>query len=292
MESSRLWGVHVQNLMILGTLSGIYPSENFPDANRTHQCEIYTCPAQTRPPYIAMLNCSSSTVARLSSLLLASEISLLPPINLPQKPFEYTPLQPATLIEPLDHLANPPHNILLVIQIDLLQVQVLEHLLDPPLLSGILAPVALIQHFPLLRTRPLQRLVDDPAALVVLDVRADFANCLRGAVGVEVVVLDLEVFAERDEYVFAPLQVFRGGELEVVQGEGDGEVEGVVGCFVDDDEVVFFGREVVEIDVVFRCGEQVAELADLRLEGGSVEEFNDIHITWMAPEMFLEQYVY
>ncbi len=105
------------------------------------------------------------------------------------------------------------------------------------------------------RTRPLQRLVDDPRALVILDIGAYFPNRLRGAVGIEIVVLDLEILTEGNENVFAGLEIGGSGELEVVEGEGDGEVEGVVGCFVDDDEAVLFGGEVVEVDMVFGCGE-------------------------------------
>ena len=40
-----------------------------------------------------------------------------------------------------------------------------------------------------------------------------------------------------------------------MQGESDGEVEAVVGGFVDDDEGVFLDRESREIDVVFWCGD-------------------------------------
>ena len=76
-----------------------------------------------------------------------------------------------------------------------------------------------------------------------------------------------------------------------MEGEGDGEVEGVVRCFVDYYEAVFFRREVVEVDVVFWCGEQVAELADLCLEGGCVEELDHIRVAGMLPKVFLEKYV-
>ena len=64
--------------------------------------------------------------------------------------------------------------------------------------------------------------------------------------------MDLEILAERDEYVFAGFEIRGRGELEVIEGEGDGEVEGVVGRFVYDDEAVFLGREIIEIDMIFR----------------------------------------
>ena len=67
--------------------------------------------------------------------------------------------------------------------------------------------------------------------------------------------MDLEIFTERNEYVFARFEVGGCSEFKVVEGEDDGEVEGVVGCLVDDNEVVFFRCEVVEVDVIFRCGD-------------------------------------
>ena len=227
---------------------------------------------------------------RISSLkLTASDNSFLPPVNLPQEALKHAPLQPATLIYCLDHLPDPPHNILLVIQIHLFQLQLLEHSLDPPLFRCILASVAFVQDLPLFRTRPFQRLVDDPRALIVLDIRPYFPDGLRGAVRVEVVVLYLEILPEGNEDVFARFEVGGRGELEVVEGEGDGEVEGVVRRLVDDDEAVFLRGEVVEVDVVFRRREQVAELADFGLEGGGVEEFDHVGVAPVAPEVFLEQ---
>ena len=70
--------------------------------------------------------------------------------------------------------------------------------------------------------------------------------------------MDLEVFAEGDEDVFAYLEVFGGCDFEVVQGEGDGEVETVVGGFVDDNEGVFLNREFRKIDMIFWRGYQIA----------------------------------
>jgi hypothetical protein len=72
-----------------------------------------------------------------------------------------------------------------------------------------------------------------------------------------------------------------------VHGEGDGEVEGVEGGLVDDDEVMPIGLrgqsvrqsggrgrnallkgELAEVDVVFRSGDEVDKLAKFGLEGG------------------------
>lgn len=80
--------------------------------------------------------------------------------------------------------------------------------------------------------------VDDPAALVVEDVRPDLAQRLWVGVAVEEVVLDLEVLAHRDEDLFGVLVGCFLGDAGHLHGQGDGKVEGVEGRLVDDDERV------------------------------------------------------
>lgn len=74
-----------------------------------------------------------------------------------------------------------------------------------------------------------------------------------------------------------------------MQGQGDGEVEGVVGRLVDDDELVLLHGEVVEVDLVLGGGEQVAQLAELRLEGGLVEELDEVDVGGVVAEVLLEE---
>ena len=81
------------------------------------------------------------------------------------------------------------------------------------------------------------------------------------------------------------------GEGEVVQGEGDGEVEAVEGGFVGHDEIVFGEAEVGEVDVVFGRGEEVALLPDFGLEGGFVEELEEGDVGWVGLEVPLEENV-
>lgn len=52
---------------------------------------------------------------------------------------------------------------------------------------------------------------------------------------------------------------------------------------------MFLGGEVVEIDVVLGRGEQVAELADLGLEGGGVEELEHVGVGGVGAEVLLEE---
>ena len=86
-------------------------------------------------------------------------------------------------------------------------------------------------------------------------------------------------------------QVLGRGELEVVQGEGDGEVEAVVSGLVDDDEGELFEAEVVQVNVVFRGGDEVAELAQFCLEGDFVEELDEVDVRGVRAEVLLQDEV-
>lgn len=178
---------------------------------------------------------------------------------------------------------------LLKLLVALLELHVVEELLDNGLLFIILLAVVLLEDLALLRGSNLEGLVNEPRALVVLDIGADLANVLGETKVVEVVVLNLEVFAERDEDVLGLLEVLGGGEVELVEGEGDGQVERVVGRLVDDDKLVLGHGEVVEVDLVLGGGEQVAELAELGLVGDLVEELNEVNVGRVSAEELLEQ---
>lgn len=76
-----------------------------------------------------------------------------------------------------------------------------------------------------------------------------------------------------------------------VHGEGDGEVEGVVGGLVADDEGVLLNGETGEIDIILGSGDQVQELAQLGLVGGLVEELNQLNVVGILLEVLLEEEV-
>jgi hypothetical protein len=73
--------------------------------------------------------------------------------------------------------------------------------------------------------------------------------------------LNLKVFSERDEDVLGLLEICLIGDPGHVHGQCDGEIKGVEGCFISDDEGVFFEGEFGEVDCVFRGGEEVQKLA-------------------------------
>lgn len=87
------------------------------------------------------------------------------------------------------------------------------------------------------------------------------------------------------------LEVLRAGELQVVQSQGDGKVEAVVGRLVGDDEHVLLHGEVVEVDVVFGSGDQVTQLAQLGLPARLVEELNEVNVGGVGAEALLQDEV-
>lgn len=76
-----------------------------------------------------------------------------------------------------------------------------------------------------------------------------------------------------------------------VHGKGDGEVEGVVGGLVLDDEGVLLDRESAQVDVVLRGSDEIQELAELSLVGGLVEELDQVNVVGILSEMLLEEEV-
>lgn len=183
------------------------------------------------------------------------------------------------------------NGLLLVVLVDLVELQLVKDGLDLGLKLAVLASVGFVQHLALLGRAPLQGLVDQPRALVVLDIGADLANDGRVAVGVEVVVLYLEVLAQRDEDVVRLAQVVGGRKLKVVQRQRDGQVEAVVGRLVGHDEHVLVHGEVVQVDVVLGRGDQVAQLAQLRLPGDLVEQLHEVNVGRVRAELLLQDVV-
>ena len=188
-----------------------------------------------------------------------------------------------------DHLPYLPYPLLLVRPIHLVQLKLPIHLLDPSLHLSILAPIVLLQHLALGHRRTQQRLVDQPAALIVLDIRPDLPNRLRSAVRIQEVVLRLKILPQGNEDLAGLCKVLGRRQLQIVQGERDGQVEAVVGGLVDDDEGELLDAEIGQVDVILWRREQVAGLADLGLEGDFVEELEEVDVRRVTAEVFLQQ---
>lgn len=50
-------------------------------------------------------------------------------------------------------------------------------------------------------------------------------------------------------------------------------------------------RELVQVDVVFRRGNEIDQLAELSLKGSLKEEFHQVDIVFLAPEVLLEEII-
>lgn len=151
--------------------------------------------------------------------------------------------------------------------------------------------VVFFEDFVLFGSSDCEGLVDQLGVFVIFDISVDFVNVFGKIKVVKVVVLDLEVFVQRNEDVFSLFEVFGGGEVELVESESDGEVEGVVCGFVYDDEVVFFYGEVVKVDFVFGGSEEIVKLVYFGLECNFVEKFNKVNVGGVCFEEVFEQRV-
>jgi len=87
-----------------------------------------------------------------------------------------------------------------------------------------------------------KRDIDQPTTFVVQDVGTDFTDLFGSSIAVEVIVLYLEVLSHGDENVEGFLECGRRSDARHVKCECDGEVEGVVGGFVYNDEVMSTSR--------------------------------------------------
>lgn len=84
------------------------------------------------------------------------------------------------------------------------------------------------------------------------------------------------------------LEVLGGCELKVVERQGNGEVEAVVSGLVGNNEHVLFQGEVVEVDLVFGGGNQIAQLAQLGLPGDLVEQLDKVDVGGVGAEVLLQ----
>lgn len=212
-------------------------------------------------------------------------------VNLAKESLEDFLLQALGLIDGRNLLAQLANNLFLVLLVHLLQLKLVEKSFHLGLLSGVLAAVGSIQELALLGSAALDGLVNEPRALVVLNIGTDLANEGWVAEVVEVVILDLEVLAKRNEDVVGLLEVFLGGQLQVHKGQSDRQIEAVVSCLVGDDEHVLLHGEVVEVDVVLRGGDEVTKLTQLGLPGGLVEELDHVNVGGVRAEALLEDEV-
>lgn len=146
-------------------------------------------------------------------------------VNLAEELFKHLLFQAVALIDFGNVLFNVSDLLLLVCVVDLVKLQLVEKGLDLGLVVLVLSSIVLLEHSTLVLVGALQSLVDQPAALVVLYVGANLAQCLGVGVVVEVVVLNLEVLAHGNEDVVCLLEVLVGGHAAEVEGQGDGEVE-------------------------------------------------------------------
>lgn len=209
-------------------------------------------------------------------------------VDLAEEGIEDILLQSLRLIHGGDLLLQLADDLLLVLLVDLLEIQLLVEGLDLGLKSVILTAVGLVEDLALLDIAALEGLVDKPRALVVLDIGTNLTNDFGVAIGIKVVILDLEVLAQRDKDVVGLAEVARGSTLEVEQGQGNRQVEAVIGGLVGDDEHILLHGEVVEVDLILGGGDQVTELTQLSLPSSLMEEIDEVGVGGVRAEVLLK----
>lgn len=180
------------------------------------------------------------------------------------------------------------NSLLLIVLVHLLQLELIEDSLYFGFELTVLATVGGVERLALLGCGSLQCLIDQPRALVILNISTDLSNDCWVTEGIQVVVLDLEILAKRDEDIVSLAEVLLRRKLEVVQSQGHGKVEAVISSLVGHDEHVLLHGEVVQVDIVLWGGDQVAQLTQLGLPGGLMEELHKVDVRGVRTEMFLE----
>lgn len=216
---------------------------------------------------------------------------LAPLVNLLQKGLEHLLLQAISLVDLVNLGLDVSDALLFPLLVKVLQLQLVVELLDLGLFLRVLVAVVFLEDPSLLGIDLFQSLVDQPRALVILNVSANLAEDLWVGKSIKVVVLRLEILAHWDENVVCGLEVLGAGSANVVQRQGNGEVEGVVGGLVDDNESELVEAEVVEVDVVLGGSQEVAQLAALGLEGDLVEELDHVDVALVLAKVLLEEHV-
>ena len=146
--------------------------------------------------------------------MVSAQPSSIPFVDLGQERVEHALLETLALVDVGDERAEILYPLILVVAVELVEFEIDVHLLHLGLLLGVLAAVIGLENLELVWRGAHQGLVDQPRALVVLDVGADLADDLGPAEVVQVVVLDLEVLAQRDEDLLGLRQVRWRGQVE------------------------------------------------------------------------------
>lgn len=149
------------------------------------------------------------------------KVSTCPPfslrslVNLVQERSEHLPRQDRyisflplrlRLRNALDQIDNLAIHALLIGLVLLIQPDGRKHLLHLTLAFLRLATITLVERVPLFGRRDREHGIDAPRTFVIDDVRPDFPDLFGRAGIIEPVVLDLEVFAEREEDRFRELE--------------------------------------------------------------------------------------
>mmetsp|Transcript_36972 Transcript_36972/g.80541 ORF Transcript_36972/g.80541 Transcript_36972/m.80541 type:complete len:223 (+) Transcript_36972:184-852(+) len=174
----------------------------------------------------------------------------------------------------------------------LLQLHILVHGLNLCHCILVRLAVVILENGQLLLVRALERLTDQPAALVVLNVGTNFANHGWIPIAVQDVVLNLEElpdyqadFAGRVEGAL----LFHAAQVQCTRRR---EVECVESGLPRDNQPVPVQGVVIEVDLPLGNGQHVHELPYCGCVGTLVEHLEDVYVTRQVGGVLLQHAIY
>mmetsp|Transcript_28673 Transcript_28673/g.58001 ORF Transcript_28673/g.58001 Transcript_28673/m.58001 type:complete len:469 (+) Transcript_28673:143-1549(+) len=221
---------------------------------------------------------------------LVQEVSLPSLVDQGEEPFEDRPRKPDCVDLVLEVL-HFPLNFLLVLLEKLLEPQLLVELLDHLFLvaADLALAVVLVKQSPcLLGAVLVVGMREEPAALLVLDVRPDLAELLGAREGVQVVVLGLKVNTHEQQGLPGGVVRPAVGDARDDHRQCHRQVEGVERGLVLHKQLPPAGGQLLQLAV---RADRVQELAALGLEGGLQEEVHQPREVLFRSKVALEQLV-
>ncbi len=183
--------------------------------------------------------------------------------------------------------------LLLICVENVLQIQLCIKLLDLCHLAGVVLSIVLLQHLALLGRDQVQRLHNQPRALVVLDVSSHLANDLGRTVAVQVVVLDLEILAHDQQDLASGAIETRLSDARHDHAQCNWQIEAVKRGLVLDNGDVSVESESIEVDdPSLRLRSQVEQLAQLGLASDLDEKVHQLRVETLVAEILLENLVH
>mmetsp|Transcript_25710 Transcript_25710/g.55883 ORF Transcript_25710/g.55883 Transcript_25710/m.55883 type:complete len:263 (-) Transcript_25710:787-1575(-) len=129
---------------------------------------------------------------------------------------------------------------------------------------------------------------EEPAALLVLNVGANFPELVGIREGIQIIILSLEVHSHQNQDFTGDIERLRVALTRDYHREGDRQVEGIVGGLVLHKKRPPLWCQFLQLAV---CTQGVQQLSALRLEGCLQEEIHEPNEVWIFPKVSFKHLV-